>query len=76
MIVGFDVYHGGAGSRGGSIGAMVATIDPAFTQYYSTASIFNSREELSTKMYQDMESMFYLWFYYNLLFHDSCDVTV
>jgi len=59
MIVGFDVYHGGAGSRGGSIGAMVATIDPAFTQYYSTASIFNSREELSTKMYQDMESMFY-----------------
>jgi len=29
VIVGFDVYHGGAGSRGASIRAMVATIDPA-----------------------------------------------
>jgi len=37
MIVGFDVYHGGAGFRGGSLGTMVATIDPAFTLDYSTA---------------------------------------
>jgi len=58
MIVGFDVYHGGAGSRGSSIGASVATFDP-IRSYYSTASVFNSREVLSTKMYQDIEIMFY-----------------
>src|SRR5687768_2054923 len=50
MFVGFGVYHGAKGSKGGSVGAMVATLSHRFTKYFSTTSTFNSNNDLAQNM--------------------------
>ena len=56
MFVGFDVYHGAKGSKGASIGAMVATLSHQFTKYFSTTSTFNTNNDLAQNMRTDMAS--------------------
>ena len=58
MIIGFDVYHGGAGakSRSASVGAMTCTTSESCGRFFSTVSFFSSQEELSTKMAVDVGS--------------------
>ncbi len=53
MIVGFDVYHGAKGSKGGSIGAMVSTTTATLAKYFSTTSVFQNKEEFSRVMQAD-----------------------
>lgn len=53
MVVGFDVYHGAKGSKGGSVGAMVATITPTLAKYFSTTSVFNGPDEFSKVLLSD-----------------------
>lgn len=45
MIVGFDVCHSGR-SKGGSFGAMVATMDREFTRYFSCVQPHDGKVEL------------------------------
>ncbi|ODM95895.1 Protein piwi, partial [Orchesella cincta] len=54
MFVGFDVYHGAKGSKGGSVGAMVATFSANFTKYFSTTSLFKTNDELCETMLADL----------------------
>ncbi|ODN02980.1 Piwi-like protein 1 [Orchesella cincta] len=54
MFVGFDVYHGAKGSKGGSVGAMVATFSANFTKYFSTTSLFKNNDELCETMLADL----------------------
>jgi len=66
MIIGFDVYHGGAGSRNASIGAMISSTNDAFGRFFSCVSLSGSREELSANMALDVASKFCIAFQENM----------
>jgi hypothetical protein len=55
MLVGFDVYHG-KGSKGASIGALVATASPTYARYFSTTSFHKDSAELANNLTVDMPS--------------------
>jgi len=67
MVVGFDVYHGGAkvggGSGGGrvSISAMVCTTSASYGRYFSTLSFHENRDEVSTKIAGDLTKCLAAW---------------
>jgi aubergine-like protein len=50
MVVGFDVYHGGAPAPGSSISAMVCSTTTTYGRYFSTLSFHDNRGEVSTKV--------------------------
>ena len=56
MFVGFDVHRAAKGSKGPSIGAMVATTSSSFASYFSTISYHKDPQDLSINMASDMES--------------------
>jgi len=56
MIVGFDVYHSGKGKQAVSVGAMVATTNDTFSQFYSAVSHHSNKDMLSTNMCADFTS--------------------
>ena len=63
MIIGFDVHHGGAGSKGSSFGAMVTTLSASYGTYFSTIMEAKNRQEIITNMAGEMGSkfLFCLW---------------
>jgi hypothetical protein len=72
MVVGFDVYRGARGTKGGSIGAMVSTTSPTLARYYSTTSVFNTPDELSKTMSADFTSNFHTHFHLICYFQLFC----
>ncbi|CAG0881040.1 unnamed protein product [Cyprideis torosa] len=54
MICGYDAYHDSK-LKGQSVGAVVVSLDAGCTQYYSTATYHEAREEISTKFKICME---------------------
>jgi hypothetical protein len=60
MVVGFDVHHGGPGSKGSSFGAMVATISGTYGTFFSTIMEAQSRQEISAAMSGELGSKFLL----------------
>ena len=49
MVVGYDTYHDST-RRGESVGALVASINDAFTRYFSTVDFHRDRNEMSNKI--------------------------
>lgn len=56
MFVGVDLYTGSRGKVGGVVGAMVASMNSAYTKYFSTTTIYRSKDELSSKLSADFLS--------------------
>lgn len=61
MVVGFDVCHD-TKQKDKSFGAMVASLDNAFSRYYSCVSAHTSGEELSNDLALNIVSKYFILF--------------
>lgn len=50
MVVGFDVHHSGKGRNSISIGAMVATTNQSFSQFFTVVSNCKEKKSLAEDM--------------------------